>query len=96
MVLCFGELLLIFYPDTDAEWLRKNSLDVYLSGSEINVAAALAKWRVPVSYCTVVAENFLTKQLIKKIADQNIDVSTIAFSEIKPAFIFSSKHSVQK
>jgi 2-dehydro-3-deoxygluconokinase len=53
---------------------------VYPSGSEINIAAALAKWRVPVSYCTTLPKNFLSDQLIKKIKEHNIDTSTIIHS----------------
>ncbi len=80
MVLCFGELLLRFAPDEQSEWLTKNAVDVYLGGAEMNVASALAQWRVPVSYCTTVPRNFLSYQLIKKIEEQKIDISTIFFS----------------
>ena len=80
MVLSFGEILLRFAPDANAEWLNKNSLDVYPGGSELNVAAALAKWRVPVSYCTAAPQNFLAEHLIKKIEAQNIYTSTIIYT----------------
>ena len=77
MVLCFGELLLRFAPDDAAEWLTKNAIDTYIGGSEMNVAFALAQWRVPVSYCTAVPENFLSAQLVKKIDEQKINTSGI-------------------
>jgi len=80
MVLCFGELLLRLAPDAASEWLNTNKLNVYPSGSEINIASALAKWRVPVSYCTTLPQNFLSAQLIKKIKEHNIDTSTIIYS----------------
>ena len=80
MVLSFGEILLRFAPDANAKWLNKNSLDVYPGGSELNVAAALAKWRVPVSYCTAAPQNFLAEHLIKKIEAQNIYTSTIIYT----------------
>ena len=80
MVLSFGEILLRLAPDEQAEWYNKNALDVYLGGSEMNVAAALAKWKVPVSYCTAVPKNFLSAQLIKKIKEQNIDISAIQYN----------------
>lgn len=83
MVLCFGELLLRVAPDAESEWLAKNALDVYLGGAEMNVASALAKWRVPVSYCTSLPKNFLSNQLIKKIEEKNIDTSTIIFNGSK-------------
>jgi len=80
MVLSFGEILLRLAPDANGEWLDKNMLDVYPGGSELNVAAALAKWRVPVSYCTAVPKNFLSEQFIKKIEAQDIYTSTIIYS----------------
>jgi 2-dehydro-3-deoxygluconokinase len=83
MVLCFGELLLRLAPDVTSEWLETNKLNAYPSGSEINIAAALANWKVPVSYCTTLPENFLSAQLVKKIKEHNIDTSTIVYSGSK-------------
>lgn len=80
MILCFGELLLRLAPDEKGEWLEKNALDVYLGGAEMNVASALAKWKVAVSYCSSLPEIFLSLQLLKKIKQRNIDTSTITFS----------------
>jgi 2-dehydro-3-deoxygluconokinase len=80
MVLSFGEILLRFAPDANGEWLNRNTLDVYPGGSELNVASALARWRVPVSYCTAAPKNFLSDQLIKKIEAQNIHTSTIIYT----------------
>jgi len=91
MVLCFGELLLRLAPDTNGEWIEKNSLDVYLGGSELNVASALAKWRVPVCYCTAVPQNFVSSTLIKKIEEQNIDVSTILYDGDKIGLYYLMK-----
>ncbi|MBV9961380.1 MAG: sugar kinase [Parafilimonas sp.] len=80
MVLSFGEILLRIAPDAEGEWLQKNVFEVYPGGSELNVAAALAKWKVPVCYCTAAPENFLSAQLIKNIETLNIDTSTIIYS----------------
>jgi 2-dehydro-3-deoxygluconokinase len=71
-----------------SEWLDTNKLNVYPSGSELNIASALAKWKVPVSYCTTLPQNFLSAQLIKKIKEHNIDTSTIIYSGIKLALLF--------
>lgn len=80
MVLSFGELLLRLSPDEEGAWLNRNALDVYLGGSELNAAAALAMWKVPVSYCTALPKNFLSAHLIKKIKEQNIDISAIKYN----------------
>ena len=77
MVLSFGELLLRYAPDTEREWLGNNKLDVYLGGSEFNVATALAKWKIPVSYCTTLPNFFLSEHIIKKIKEHGIDTSAI-------------------
>lgn len=91
MVLCFGELLLRLSPDVNGEWIDKNVLSVYLGGSEYNVAAALAKWKTPVCYCTVLPQNFVTSAIIKKISSQNIDTTTVIYDGEKQVCIFLPK-----
>ncbi|SFQ32406.1 PfkB family carbohydrate kinase [Parafilimonas terrae] len=88
MILSFGEILLRMSPDENGEWINKNTLPVYAGGSELNVAMALAKWKIPVSYCTALPGDFLSKQLIHYIASQKIDVSTIIQNAGKPAFYY--------
>jgi 2-dehydro-3-deoxygluconokinase len=76
-VLCFGELLLRFAPDAEGEWLKSSRLPVYMGGAELNVAAALALWNIPVHYFSAVPQNFLGDQLVAKLEDQHIDPSKI-------------------
>jgi 2-dehydro-3-deoxygluconokinase len=76
-VLCFGELLLRLSPDIDGDWLCKNNLPAFVGGSELNVATALAKWEIPVGFCTALPENVLTTQLVKMLGEKNIDTSSI-------------------
>jgi 2-dehydro-3-deoxygluconokinase len=80
MVLSFGELLIRFSPDAKGKWLNSNSLDVYPGGSSFAIAGALSTWRVPVSYCTALPDNFLSEQILKKISNHNIDISTIVYN----------------
>lgn len=79
MVLTFGELLMRFSPDKESHWLHDNKMAVYAGGSELNIAEALAKWRVPVCYCTVMPRNLLSTQLTAYIKAQQIDISTIIY-----------------
>lgn len=79
MILSFGEILLRISPDENGAWINKNALQVYAGGAELNVATALAKWKVPVSYCTAMPDNFISKQLIQHIASLQIDTSTIFY-----------------
>jgi 2-dehydro-3-deoxygluconokinase len=60
-ILCFGEPLLRFSPAADAQWIKSRTLPVYLGGAELNVATALARWNLPVSYCTALPENYCPK-----------------------------------
>ncbi len=76
-VLCFGELLLRLSPDVDGQWLVDNSMLVFVGGAELNVATALAKWKIPVGYCTVLPDNILSKQILKTLHQKNIDASSV-------------------
>ncbi len=76
-VLCFGELLLRLSPDTEGEWLADNALPVFIGGAELNVATALAKWEIPVKYCTALPDNFLSKQILSILSEKKIDISPV-------------------
>src|SRR5580704_2749049 len=78
-VLCFGELLLRLSPDVRGRWLDSNSLNFFVGGAEANVAAALAIWKVPVNYCTVIPDNYLSRQLAAYLQNKGIDVSRIMY-----------------
>jgi len=79
MVLSFGELLVRLSPDTAMDWFNKEQVNIYVGGSEMNIIAALANWRMPVCFCTVVPDNFLARNIVKKIATQDIDTSAIVY-----------------
>ncbi len=76
-VLSFGELLLRICPDTDGEWLAENKLPFYVGGAELNVATALALWKVPSAYFTALPENFMSGQLIDYMNSCKIDTTSI-------------------
>jgi len=79
MVLSFGELLLRLSRDTTGRWLDKSLVNIYMGGSEINIISALAQWRMPVCFCTVLPDNFIAREIVKQIAEQNIDTSAIIY-----------------
>ncbi len=78
-VFCFGEILLRLSPALNREWIHKNSLAVFIGGAELNVATALAKWNVPVKYCTAVPDNYLSREIIEELHLKKIDTSAIYF-----------------
>ena len=79
-VFCFGEVLVRYSPDTNGDWLTKNIMPAYIGGAELNVATALAKWLVPVKYCTALPDNFLSEEIEDFIIKNNIDTSAIHHS----------------
>lgn len=76
-ILCFGELLLRLSPQLGGEWLRQNSLPVFLGGAELNVARALANWQLPVAYSTALPDHYLSKEIIDFLEQNGIDASRI-------------------
>ncbi len=76
-VFCFGEILLRMSPALGGAWIRESNLPVYVGGAELNVAAALAKWSVPVRYCSAVPDNYLSEEIIASLAEKNIDTAAM-------------------
>ncbi len=79
-IVCFGELLLRFSPADGGEWLKSNQLPVYLGGAELNVATALAKWNLPVSYCSSLPENYLSRDILGLLSGKQIHTEAVLFS----------------
>ena len=78
-ILCFGELLLRFSPRLQGEWIRKNTMPVYVGGAELNVARALALWDLPVAYLTTLPETYLSNELISYLQKEGISIDKIVF-----------------
>jgi 2-dehydro-3-deoxygluconokinase len=79
-VFCFGELLLRLSPELGGEWIEKASMPVYIGGAELNVATALARWNIPVSYGTALPDHALSKEICSSLEAKNIDTSKVHFS----------------
>ena len=78
-VFCFGELLLRFSPALQQEWIKKNTMPVFVGGAELNVAKALSNWKVPVKYLTALPDNYVSADIAASLRDEQIDVSDIVF-----------------
>jgi 2-dehydro-3-deoxygluconokinase len=79
-VLSFGDILLRLSPDNDGKWIDDHAMPVYIGGAELNVANALAKWKVPVAYCSAAPDNYLTHSILKKLRANGIDTSRMITS----------------
>lgn len=79
-VFCFGELLLRLSPVLHGEWIHHSSMPVFIGGAELNVAQALSRWKVPVSYGTALPDNYLSKEITQYVQDQGVDTSAILYA----------------
>lgn len=79
-VLSFGDILLRLSPDVDGKWIDQHAMPVYLGGAELNVAHALAKWNIPVAYCSAAPSNYLTSAILEKLQVHGIDTSRMITS----------------
>lgn len=73
-ILCFGELLLHFAPDSEGNWLNEQSLKMYIGGAEYNVAAALSQWKNSVKLLSALPENFVGNHLELQLKNKGIEV----------------------
>jgi 2-dehydro-3-deoxygluconokinase len=79
-VLSFGDILLRLSPDTKGKWISEHAMPVYLGGAELNVATALAKWQIPVAYCSASPDNYLTAAILEQLRANGIDNSRMITS----------------
>ena len=78
-ILCYGELLMRMSPALQGKWIAQESMAVYIGGAELNVASALARWGLPVSYFTCLPENYLSREICLELQEKNIDTGPIHF-----------------
>jgi len=76
-ILCFGELLLRLSFQSEGEWLKQHDLTVFPAGAEANVACALGKWKIPVSYFTALPDNMISQDLLKWLSAKGVDTSLV-------------------
>ena len=79
-VLCMGELLLRLSPSPKEQVANKHPMLLFVGGAEANVATALAGWGVPVNYCTVLPDNFMSQYVIQYLQRKKINTSSVLFS----------------
>lgn len=81
-------------------------MQVYVGGAEANVATALAGWDVPVKYCTVLPDNFMSKHVRHYLEYNNIYTSSILLggnrigiyylergADLKGSVVYDREHS---
>lgn len=76
-VLTFGEILLRMSPELGGAWIGKATIPTYIGGAELNAAIALAKWQVPVAYCSAMPQNALSQEIKDELIRKNVNVDAI-------------------
>jgi 2-dehydro-3-deoxygluconokinase len=79
-IFCFGELMLRLSPELGGKWIHDEIITTHIGGAELNVATALANWKVPVKYCTALPDNYLSKEICEELERKYIDTTAINFS----------------
>ena len=77
-VLCFGEILIRLQATNPTFFQLESRIKNYFGGSETNVAATLAKLQTSSKIVTALPDNTITKEIITKLQQLNIDTSAIA------------------
>ncbi|MEC5166580.1 2-dehydro-3-deoxygluconokinase [Flavobacterium sp. PL11] len=72
-VLCFGEILLRY--SMGENFPQEQDMNAYVGGAESNVALALAKWNIPVSYCTALPDNFLSDKILAYYKENKVETT---------------------
>lgn len=68
-IISFGEILIRLSPD----W-QDNKAQIFVGGSEANMAAALGCWGSNINYISCMPENALAQQIIYQLKDAGIDI----------------------
>ena len=66
-------------------------MTTHVGGAELNVAAALANWNVPVKYCTALPGHYLSKEICDELERRKIETSAINFSGSRIGVYYLSK-----
>lgn len=67
-------------PILGGEWIARQNMPVFIGGAELNCAIALARWGVPVAYCTALPRNYLSEEVLAHVRDRGIDTRPVQFS----------------
>jgi 2-dehydro-3-deoxygluconokinase len=73
-IACFGEMMLRISPDTEGEWLQQGSVPVYIGGSELNAASALAVWKQPVKFITALPDHAIAQHVVHEVERRGVSL----------------------
>lgn len=77
----FGEVMMRLSPSGNLRFNQANSCDFFFGGSEANVAVALAKYGIPVSFVSKLPDNAFGNAAIETLNRYGVDTSAIVRSD---------------
>jgi 2-dehydro-3-deoxygluconokinase len=78
-VLTFGEILWRLSPEMGQKWLQEGKTSIFIGGAELNAARALARWKIPVAYCSSLPDNALMRETDEFLQSEGIDTSKLQY-----------------
>ena len=82
-VLTFGETLLRLAPPPGLRLTQASALDVWIAGSEANVAAGLRVMGVPATWVGRLPDNAVGHRVVRGLTTHGIDVSHVVWTEAR-------------
>ncbi len=82
-VLTFGEVLLRLAPPPGLRLSQAGALDVWVAGSEANVAAGLRVLDVPVTWVGRLPDNAVGRRVVRGLTSHDIDVRHVVWADAK-------------
>lgn len=77
----FGELLIRLSPPGRRRMLQSEELQMYLAGSELNVAAGMAQWEVAPLFISAVPQNMLGQWVLQQMHRRGVRTEGVVFKE---------------
>lgn len=95
-ILCFGEMLLRFSPNANELLMQSPALTVRPGGAEANVAVSLARFGVPVTLATVLADNALGRGVRDEVRKHGVDTAQVVFKPGRMGLYFLTPGAVRR
>lgn len=94
-IVTFGELMLRLSPTGDFEIGQTNQFDYCYGGSEANVAASLAVNGIPTYFVSLLPDNEIGKDAMRKMRSYGIDTKWLKFAQGRMGIYFSQAPYVE-
>ena len=80
-IITFGEVLMSISPISNKKFIKSNSVEIYLGGTQLNAAISIANFEGDVKHISAVSDDFIGETAISYIRKFGVDTSSITLSE---------------